>query len=87
MDKQNNDYIYENESNIFNKLKKIAPIDEKNEKNEINEINKDKDIFKKIHILTLSLKEEIMENKQTMDRIENKLDNIEQKLDILLNKQ
>jgi hypothetical protein len=83
MDKRNNDNDNENESNIFNKLKKIAPVDE------INEINKDKekDIFKKIHILTLSLKEEIMEYKQTMDRIENKVDNIERKLDILLNKQ
>jgi hypothetical protein len=85
MDKRNNENDNENESNIFNKLKKIAPVDE------INEINKDKekekDIFKKIHILTLSLKEEIMEYKQTMDRIENKVDNIERKLDMLLNKQ
>ena len=65
-----------NESTILNKLKKIPHVDD-------NEINKDKDIFKKIHIITLNLKEEMNEYKQTLDRVENKIDKLEKKLDIL----
>lgn len=61
----------ENETPILNKLKKITSIT-----SNIEELDKniDKDILKKIHILTLGIKDEISEYKQLVENINRKLD-------------